>query len=290
MSLQLFKSPFEKDFRILLGKTKRELTISSPYINASGINIFSNSIQDKSKIKLSVLTNFSVRNIIDDVTQPAALLKIYDDFKETNISSLAKLHAKVYVVDESYAVITSANLTYGGIQSNFEYGVLIDDTKTVKLVKQDILDYANLGNIIDKTLLNKIYYESKKIEKIKTERDKSFKNSDLAKLLNKSEQKIDTELLENRLTKGKTINGIFSDTIIYLLSKYGSLTTKELNNQIQSIHPDICDNNIHRVINGQDFGKFWKHSVRNAQFSLKKKGTIINKGERRHQKWFLNSN
>ena len=144
MSLQLFKSPFEKDFRILLGKTKRELTISSPYINESGINIFSNSIQDKSKIKLSVLTNFSVRNIIDDITQPSALLKIYDDFKETNISSLAKLHAKVYVVDETFAVITSANLTYGGIKSNFEYGVLIDDTKTVKLVKQDILDYAIL--------------------------------------------------------------------------------------------------------------------------------------------------
>lgn len=290
MSLQLFKSPFEKDFRILLGKTKSELTISSPYINESGINIFSNSIHDKSKVRLNVLTNFSIRNIIDDVTQPSALLKIYDDFRETTISSLAKLHAKVYVVDETFAIITSANLTYGGIKSNFEYGVLIDDKKTVKSVKQDILDYANLGNSIDRIFLEKINDESKKINTIKIAKENNFKNSDLAKLLNKSEQKINNELLENRVTKGKTINGIFSDTIVYLHSKYGALTTDELNTHIQSIHSDICDDAIDRVINGQSFGKKWKHLVRDAQQSLKKKGLINNTGKRGHQKWFLNSN
>ncbi|KKQ23034.1 MAG: hypothetical protein A3G45_01550 [Candidatus Staskawiczbacteria bacterium RIFCSPLOWO2_12_FULL_37_15] len=288
-SMQLFKSPFEKDFRILLGKTKRELTISSPYINENGIDVFSSSINEKSKVRLNVLTNFSVRNIVDNVTQPSALLKIYDDFKEIKISSLAKLHAKVYVVDETFAVITSANLTYGGIKSNFEYGVLIDDKKIVKSVKEDILDYANLGNSIGRIFLEKINDESKKIRKIKIVKENNFKNSDLAKLLNQSEQKINAELLENRVTKGKTINEIFSDTIIYLLSKYGSLTTDELNVHIQSIHSDICDDTIDRVINGQHFGKLWKHSVRNAQLSLKKKGEINSEGKWGRQKWFLNS-
>jgi HKD family nuclease len=287
MSFQLIKSPFENDFKNLLGETKREFVFSSPYINESGVNIFLNSIQDKSKVRVNVLTNLSLKNLVDDVTQPSALLKIYDGFKETTISSLATLHAKVYIVDERFAVVTSANLTYGGIKSNFEYGVLIDDLKTVSSIKKDVLEYANLGNIIDKILLQKIYDESKKIEKLKTKKEKSFEKSDLAELLKKSKQKINVELLENRVTKGKTINGIFSDTIIYLLSKYGSLTTEELNNHIQTIHPDICDDAIDRVINGQHFGKLWKHSVRNAQFSLKKKGVINNSGQRGYQTWFL---
>lgn len=283
MSLQLFKSPFEKDFRILLGKTKRELTISSPYINESGINIFSNSIHDKSKVRLNVLTNFSIRNIVDDVTQPSALLKIYDDFRETNISSLAKLHAKVYIVDETFAVITSANLTYGGIKSNFEYGVLIDDKKIVKSVKEDILDYANLGNSIDRIFLEKINDESKKVIKIKIAKENNFKNSDLAKLLNQSEQKINVELLENRIKEGKTINSIFTETILYVLDKKGSMGTIELNPLIQSIHPDICDDTIDRVINGQHFGKKWKHAVRNSQQALKRQGRI----DFKNGKWYL---
>jgi hypothetical protein len=31
--------------------------------------------------------------------------------------------------------VTSANLTYGGIKSNFEYGVLIDDLESIKIIK-----------------------------------------------------------------------------------------------------------------------------------------------------------
>ncbi|MBI3195754.1 MAG: phospholipase D family protein [Ignavibacteriae bacterium] len=287
MNFKLLKSPFENDFKTFLGKTKRELIISSPFINESGVSIFLNSIQDKSKIRVNVLTNLSVKNVVNDVTQPTALLKMYDSFQETTISSLERLHAKVYVVDETVAMIASANLTYGGLIHNFEYGVLIDDTTTVKLVKQDVLGYATLGNVIDKILLEKIIEESQKIERLKTEQENRIRNSGLAILLRKTEQQINDNLLENRVSKGKTINKLFSDTILYVLAKHGSLTTEELHTYIQHIHPDICDNSIDRVINGQRFGKKWKHLVRDAQQSLKKKGLIQNNGKRGRQQWFL---
>lgn len=273
MNLSLIKSPFENDFKILLGKTKRELTVSSPYINEDGIDIFSNAIRDKSKVRLNILTNLSVRNIIDDVTQPSALLKIYDDFKETKISSLAKLHAKVYVVDEIYAVITSANLTSGGLIGNFEYGVLIEDSKVVSTIKDDMLKYYSLGNILDKILLEKINEESSKLHRIKNRADDIGRNTKLAKLLKKSTENLDFELLKNRV-KEKTVNAIFSDTILYLLKKKGRLSTEELHPLIQSIHPDICDDSIDRIVNGQHFGKKWKHLVRDAQQFLKRKRLI----------------
>ncbi|MEK7270344.1 MAG: hypothetical protein AAB215_05290 [Planctomycetota bacterium] len=43
---------------------------------------------------------------------------------------------------------------------------------------------------------------------------------------------------------------------------------------IQNIHPDICDDSIDRVIDGQHFGKKWKHFVRSAQQHLKQRGEI----------------
>jgi hypothetical protein len=69
-------------------------------------------------------------------------------------------------------------------------------------------------------------------------------------------------------------HAIFSDTILYLLKKNGPLTTAELHPLIQSIHPDICDDSIDRVINGQHFGKKWKHQVRSVQQLLKRQGLI----------------
>lgn len=91
-----------------------------------------------------------------------------------------------------------------------------------------------------------------------------------------------TKILRNRI-QGRTINSIFAKTIKYLLETKGPLSTRELNPFIQSLYPDICDDTIDRVIDGQHFGKKWKHFVRSAQQYLKKKGTIYLK----EGKWHL---
>lgn len=284
MNFRLLKSPFENDFSLLLKEAKNELTISSPFINVEGVKILSSAVKNTNNLKLHLLTNLSVRNIFEDVTQPTALLEFYDIFEDVTISSLNKLHSKVYVVDNDFAVVTSANLTSGGLLRNYEYGILVDDRTTVTNIRKDILDYSSLGNILDKDLLIKIHRESKKIDRIKFEKEKRIKNSALSKLLKQSEKNLEVELLKNRIKEGKTINSIFSETILYLLKKKGALSTIELNPLIQSIHSDICDDSIDRIINGQHFGRKWKHSVRNAQQALKSRNIIFLKGDGR---WYL---
>ncbi|HOL66222.1 MAG TPA: hypothetical protein PKX93_02030, partial [bacterium] len=96
---------------------------------------------------------------------------------------------------------------------------------------------------------------------------------------------LNLELLKNRIKDGKTINAIFCDTILYLLKKKGPLSTKEIHPLIQTIHADICDDSVDRVINGQHFGKKWKHLVRDAQQSLKKNRLI----KLENGKWQLTS-
>lgn len=282
MPYKFLSSPWKNEFIDIVSKTKKELFISSPFVNVRGVKMLSRSIQTKSPIRISLVTNLTTRNIMNGVTEPAALLELYKRFTQVKISSLGRLHAKVYLVDDRIGIITSANLTAGGLISNFEYGVLIDDKDVITTIKEDMSKYYSLGNTLDKELLEKISEEADKLYKIKDKTDILIKKAKPALLLRKSVETLDFELLKNRIKDGKTINAIFSDTILYILKKKGPLSTDEFHPLVQTIHPDICDDSIDRVINGQHFGKKWKHSVRNAQQSLKEKGLIYLKGERWH--------
>lgn len=272
MQLELLISPWKNKFIDIIGKTKKGLLISSPFINMEGVKILSDSIGLKSNIGISLITNLTTQNILNGITEPRALLRLYKEFTHVKISSLGRLHAKVYLVDDQMGVITSANLTNGGLINNFEYGVLINDKSIVSTIKEDMLKYSSLGNILDKCLLEQIHEESNKFNIIKNKTNNIIKKTRLVHLLKKSAEAIDFGLLKNRIKGGKTINAIFSDTIVYILEKKNALTTNELHPLIQFMHPDICNDSIDRVINGQHFGKKWKHLVRDAQQSLKKRG------------------
>ena len=193
MTMKLLKSPFEAEFRNIFSEAKRDIVFSSPYINEAGVSIMLKSVNNALNKNIHVLTNLSARNIVDNVTQPSAILKMFDSFKQTTVTSLARLHAKIYIIDEQLAVITSANLTYGGIKSNFEYGVLIDDNKIIRTVKQDLLGYAAIGHDFDIDFLRRINQESQKIEKVQSKQVKQYTDSDL-KLLLDQQQKIDNIL------------------------------------------------------------------------------------------------
>lgn len=280
---KLLLSPWKNEFIDSVSKTQKELFISSPFIDLGGVKILSNAVKVGGSIKISLVTNFTVQNIINGFTNPAALLELYKQFAQVRISSLGRLHAKVYLIDDRIGIITSANLTGGGLINNFEYGVLIDNKSIISEIQEDMLKYYSLGNILDKNLLEKINNESNKISRIRNKTQNVIKNTKLAQLLRKSIVSLNLDLLKNRIKEGKTINAIFSDTILYLLKKKGPLTTEEIHPLIQTMHPDICDDSIDRVINGQHFGKKWKHLVRDAQQSLKKKRLVCMRGE----KWQL---
>jgi len=49
----------------------------------------------------------------------------------TTVLSLARLHAKAYVIDSSHALVTSANATHGGMRRNWEFGLAIEDRDDV---------------------------------------------------------------------------------------------------------------------------------------------------------------
>lgn len=274
MRFKFLQSPWKNKFIQIISQAKEELFISSPFINFDATKILLDSLIKKGPIDIYLLTCLTVKNIINQSIDINSLLEFYKQPSKIKISSLVNLHAKVYLVDNKIGIITSANLTTGGLINNFEYGILIEDKKIISEIKEDMRKYFFLGNIIEKNLLLKIRKEVDKIETIKKNTNDIIKKTKLSQLLKERTKVLELELLRNRVKRGKTINAIFSDTILYLLKKKGPLRTEEIHLFIKDIHPDICDDSIDRVINGQRFGKKWKHLVRNAEQYLKRNQLI----------------
>ena len=76
-----------------------------------------------------------------------------------SVKSLSSLHAKIYIADQNKAIVTSANLTLGGLLSNTEYGVFIRDHDLVNRIHRDVTSFLEKSEPISYEKLRKICKE-----------------------------------------------------------------------------------------------------------------------------------
>jgi len=216
-------------------------------------------------------------NIYQGSTDPAALKSLTAALANFSLFHLPRLHAKVYVTDDDCAIVTSANLTAGGLQRNYEYGVKVIDKRTIHTIAKDIMSYSNLGAIISANNLENYSRVAASLRVTYVRQQKAIEKS-VKKEFEKEVLSAEDELIRLRLAGG-AMHTVFAKTILYLLKSYGPMSTTELHPRIQAIHPDLCDDTIDRVIDGKHFGKKWKHAVRTAQQQLKRRGIIFLVGD-----------
>lgn len=275
MSFETVSAHWQDTFERLVGSIKEYGLFVSPYITSRPIERVVQILQNRSlasNVRLDVLTDLSVNNVLRGSTDPAALVFLMDAVPHTRVTYLPRLHAKVYVADESEAIITSGNLTESGLSLNYEYGVRITDTAFVRHIREDILAYGGLSNVVPRPEIEQLAQTASDLKELSARIEREARKT-LREEFRRRTSEAETELMEIRAS-GKTTNGIFADTIVYLLRKYGPMSTVELHPLIQQFHPDLCDDSIDRVIKGVHFGKKWKHYVRNAQQYLKQRGVI----------------
>lgn len=270
--IETLQRGWNKNLNDIFQNAEKELTISSPYISDVGAEFLIKNVSEKFKENgvLNFVTDLSPRNIYQGSTNPKSFQLLFNTLRLVQVFHLPRLHAKVYVRDNNKAIITSGNLTAGGIYNNFEYGVIINQKSKVSIIKNDLLSYANLGAIINSEEINDYCEISEEIKKTYEQKEKSSK-SEFEIQFKKAVTKANDELIKASLSGG-ALHSVFERTILYLLKKNGPLPTIIIHKLIEEIHPDLCDNSIDRVIDGVNFGKKWKHAARTAQQHLKKKG------------------
>jgi hypothetical protein len=215
---------------------------------------------------LQVLTDLNPLSVCQGSCDPEAILNLVDRFDVYHVVHLPRVHAKIMVADRAIAIIGSANLTKGGLHENYEYNVKINSPAVVSKIVADVQEYSSLGAMIPPDLLLSYCEAANSLRKTFQRRER-IASASLVKEFNTRTRLAQDLLLRARVRGGVT--GIFAKTILFLL-RAGPMRTVHLHPQIKIIHPDLCDDAVDRIIDGERYGKKWKHLVRTAQQMLKR--------------------
>ena len=277
---QFLRSPFADAFA-KFAEVRERCLLCSPYISMEPVRRFVQALEEKGladAVQMQVITDISPANIIGGATDLNALLLLTSRMKSAQIIYLPRVHAKAFVCDDQFALLGSANFTQGGAYRNWEYGVRFTDHSAVSQVWADMEAYASLGAPVSSVQMQEMQQKASAIEAALSEEQKALRQKKKAAALElqvpsaELQQSLEDDLLGLRVA-GKTLNGIFSETILFLL-RDGPRTAESLRDSIQSLHLDLCDSRADRIIHGQSYGKLWKHQVRTARGNLAQSGRI----------------
>ena len=285
--MRSIKSPWSTTFDQFASSIQETAIIAAPYITRQPVERLAGVLRSRRKsVRLDVLTNLYADSLIDGSLDIGALVWLCEQVPGTTVRHLRYLHAKAYVADGHTAVVTSANLTNGGLFRNHELGIAITDPEGVKDIAEDLREYGNLGVLVPSDSLVELDRMAQQAHVSKAAVDKA------APAGVKAEHDAIRDTMNERLVELRTagegfttnpkasITAQFCDAIKYVLRQQGPMSTRDMNPLIQNLMPELCDDEVDRVINGITFGRKWKHQVRNAQVQLRREGTIVQEGGR----------
>jgi phosphatidylserine/phosphatidylglycerophosphate/cardiolipin synthase-like enzyme len=116
-----------------LSQAKKEILISSPWITHIVDELSSFKKKDSTSIK--IITRLIKEDIKKGITDLDKFRVLRDTFG-ADIRYNNDLHAKMVVLDNSVAIISSANLTKKGLSVNYEAGICLKDKNMVNKVAQ----------------------------------------------------------------------------------------------------------------------------------------------------------
>ncbi len=243
--------------------------LAAPFVTRAGLRLIENCL--KPGVHIRMLTCLVPESILSGSVDPASLL----DFTArlgVELFHLPRLHAKVYIADTECALVTSANLTAGGLRGNLECGVRLSGSAEVTELLDRMSEFSALGGVVRQENLARIANIARaEAERIEQARRQCRR---IPATLRDATRQLQIESLRTRLS-GNSLTGTFARSIEYILRHRGPLTTIDLNKHLKDLQPDICDDSIDLLIDGQNFGMKWKHTARNAQQQLKRAGVIV---------------
>lgn len=151
--MKILTTPWKDDLFDLVSNAKNSIKITSPFIKE---NICKELLEVKNQsTSFDLITSFKLMNVYSGSIDISALEKILAC--NGVVKNYHKLHSKIYLFDDKKAIITSGNLTNGGLINNYEYGIYLDEKHIVAQIVKDFYSiYVNENTgIIKKSDLSK---------------------------------------------------------------------------------------------------------------------------------------
>ncbi|GMU41005.1 MAG: hypothetical protein AMXMBFR23_18710 [Chloroflexota bacterium] len=267
-AVELLQRGWGRHLAATVAAAQESVIIASPFIREPSARWLATHLADS--VSVSVLTDIRADSIGSGSLDVSALTFLSRE-RGATITTLRGMHAKVIVADNHAAVITSGNLTPSGIDRNFEYGVRLTDPVTVRQARDDLERYSTLGVPLDTEALGKAATIA---DRLRAEHAEVVRGqpSDSERRLREVIRQADRQFMAAQVGS-RSATRFFRDALAVALDE-GPKTTAELAPIVQSLIPDFCDDTEELVINGQHFGKAWKHRLRNAQQAMKRAGEV----------------
>lgn len=145
MSIRLVDHGWQTELHTALRADRDVVRIISPFIKRDAAARILALGEPKT---LEVITRFDLRDFASNVSDTSALRLLLD--AGARIRGVKRLHAKLYLLGEDHAIVTSANLTGAGLGSNHELGVVAENDEIASACKDYFLALWNrAGNDLD---------------------------------------------------------------------------------------------------------------------------------------------
>lgn len=124
--MEIFLRNWYDKFLSEVSRTKK-LRVISPFVKEQIVRKLQLQFDFKN---FELITRFNLRDFASNVSSLDALK--FSVEQGASVYGIRELHSKIYLFDNRSAIITSANLTSGGLVNNYECGIYITDTSTIK--------------------------------------------------------------------------------------------------------------------------------------------------------------
>ena len=142
-----------------LSQAQKEVLICSPWITYL-VDELSNFKKKESK-KIKIITRLIKEDIEKGVTDLEKFRVLRDNFG-AEIRYNNDLHAKMIIIDNSIAIISSANLTKKGLSVNYEAGVCLKDKNMIKEITLFFDDVWNESRPLTEQAIKNVLSNKKK--------------------------------------------------------------------------------------------------------------------------------
>lgn len=148
--MQILKNPCSEIFYNLVQGCSCSIKLCAPYIKSGVMDKITKVKSPSCKIK--AVTSLNLGAIASKCLDLKALQDVVNNGGQ--LYNYNNLHAKIYIFDEKKAIITSGNLTYSGINTNYEYGVLLDSNlDTINKDFENLINADTAAAVTEKKLL-----------------------------------------------------------------------------------------------------------------------------------------
>lgn len=282
---KLLNLPWREELRAVASSARQSFIVVAPFIKDDAAEWLCGLLQPG--VRLLTLAHLNVRAVRTSALDVTALRLLAAASSASRLFSVPNLHAKVFIADDQAAIVTSGNLTTSALDRNREYGVLFHEKEAVQEIRAHMLALTSIGSPVDLEVIESLIPVEAELRNAEAELVRSATPA-AQQHFNAIVKRAHPMLVATQVGS-RSANAVFGEAIRFVLSK-GPLAgapqkTPAIEREVQRLLPDLCDDSEELIINGQRFGKRWKHRLRNAQQHLVQSGVLVHDSSTRQ--WSL---